>query len=157
MKDKIFHKVEDRLLAAALKDAGFQRPVPMTIACRFMNRASLDDRLPKYGKGGRFAKLAASFALCAALSALASWQAAVRTAAVSTQSADDETVGSVAYDIYGRHEVSADMSSPEPQALVCEVSASAVPDYTDTNVSLKVVQIIQSYIGAVDLFVWRKE
>lgn len=33
---------------------------------------------------------------------------------------------------------------------------SAVPDYTDQNVSAKVVKIIQSYTGVVDRFVWRK-
>ena len=32
-----------------------------------------------------------------------------------------------------------------------------VPDYVDTNVSTKVVKIIQSYVGVVDKFVWRKE
>jgi len=31
-----------------------------------------------------------------------------------------------------------------------------VPDYTDTNVSAKVVKIIQSYTGVVDKMVWRK-
>ncbi|MEZ3434743.1 MAG: UDP-N-acetyl glucosamine 2-epimerase [Lachnospiraceae bacterium] len=31
-----------------------------------------------------------------------------------------------------------------------------VPDYIDTNVSTKVVKIIQSYTGIVDRFVWRK-
>ena len=31
-----------------------------------------------------------------------------------------------------------------------------VPDYTDINVSTKVVKIIQSYTGVVDKFVWRK-
>ena len=31
-----------------------------------------------------------------------------------------------------------------------------VPDYTDTNVSTKVVKIIRSYTGIVDKFVWRK-
>lgn len=31
-----------------------------------------------------------------------------------------------------------------------------VPDYMDTNVSTKVVRIIQSYTGIVDKFVWRK-
>ena len=33
----------------------------------------------------------------------------------------------------------------------------AVPDYSDENVSTKVVKIIQSYTGIVDRFVWRKE
>ena len=32
-----------------------------------------------------------------------------------------------------------------------------VPDYTDENVSTKVVKIIQSYVGVVDKMVWRKE
>ncbi|PWT26243.1 non-hydrolyzing UDP-N-acetylglucosamine 2-epimerase [Butyrivibrio fibrisolvens] len=32
-----------------------------------------------------------------------------------------------------------------------------VPDYTDTNVSSKVVKIIQSYVGIVNKMVWRKE
>ncbi|WP_027203364.1 non-hydrolyzing UDP-N-acetylglucosamine 2-epimerase [Butyrivibrio fibrisolvens] len=32
-----------------------------------------------------------------------------------------------------------------------------VPDYTDTNVSSKVVKIIQSYVGIVNNMVWRKE
>lgn len=32
-----------------------------------------------------------------------------------------------------------------------------VPDYTDTNVSTKVVKIIQSYVGIVNKMVWRKE
>ncbi len=31
-----------------------------------------------------------------------------------------------------------------------------VPDYLDTNVSSKVVKIIQSYTGVVDKMVWRK-
>ena len=31
-----------------------------------------------------------------------------------------------------------------------------VPNYVDTNVSAKVVKIIQSYTGVVDKFVWRK-
>ncbi len=31
-----------------------------------------------------------------------------------------------------------------------------VPDYTDTNVSSKVVKIIQSYVGIVNKMVWRK-
>lgn len=31
-----------------------------------------------------------------------------------------------------------------------------VPDYVDTNVSAKVVKIIQSYVGVVNLVVWRK-
>ncbi len=34
--------------------------------------------------------------------------------------------------------------------------AIPVPDYTDTNVSDKVVKIIQSYTGVVDKMVWRK-
>ena len=32
-----------------------------------------------------------------------------------------------------------------------------VPDYTDVNVSAKVVKIIQSYTGVVDKMVWRKD
>ena len=32
-----------------------------------------------------------------------------------------------------------------------------VPDYTDTNVSTKVVKIIQSYKDTVNKFVWRKD
>ena len=32
-----------------------------------------------------------------------------------------------------------------------------VPDYVDTNVSDKVVRIIQSYVGVVNKMVWRKE
>lgn len=32
-----------------------------------------------------------------------------------------------------------------------------VPDYKDINVSDKVVRIIQSYVGVIDRFVWRKE
>lgn len=31
-----------------------------------------------------------------------------------------------------------------------------VPDYTEENVSTKVVKIIQSYTGVVNKFVWRK-
>ena len=31
-----------------------------------------------------------------------------------------------------------------------------VPDYTDLNVSTKVVKLIQSYTGIVDKMVWRK-
>ena len=31
-----------------------------------------------------------------------------------------------------------------------------VPDYTDENVSSKVVKLIQSYTGVVDRMVWRK-
>jgi len=34
--------------------------------------------------------------------------------------------------------------------------ARPVPDYTDTNVSDKVVKIIQSYVGVVNKMVWRK-
>ena len=32
-----------------------------------------------------------------------------------------------------------------------------VPDYVDTNVSSKVVKIVQSYTGIVDKMVWRKD
>ena len=32
-----------------------------------------------------------------------------------------------------------------------------VPDYIDTNVSDKVVRIIQSFVGVVNKMVWRKE
>ena len=35
--------------------------------------------------------------------------------------------------------------------------AVPVPDYTDTNVSDKVVKIIQSYVGVVNRMVWRKD
>ncbi len=35
--------------------------------------------------------------------------------------------------------------------------AVAVPDYADTNVSDKVVKIIQSYVSIIDRFVWRKD
>ena len=35
--------------------------------------------------------------------------------------------------------------------------AVPVPDYTDTNVSDKVIKIIQSYVGVVNKMVWRKE
>ena len=35
--------------------------------------------------------------------------------------------------------------------------AMAVPDYTDCNVSDKVVKLIQSYVGVVNKMVWRKE
>ena len=40
-----------------------------------------------------------------------------------------------------------------------EVNGGAipVPDYVDTNVSDKVVKIIQSYVGVVNKMVWRKE
>lgn len=34
--------------------------------------------------------------------------------------------------------------------------AIPAPDYTDSNVSAKVVKIIQSYTRIVDSFVWRK-
>ena len=36
------------------------------------------------------------------------------------------------------------------------VKGIPVPDYQDINVSGKVVGIIQSYVGIVDRFVWRK-
>lgn len=35
-------------------------------------------------------------------------------------------------------------------------SGAPVPDYLDTNVSTKVIKIIQSYTGIVDRMVWRK-
>ena len=35
--------------------------------------------------------------------------------------------------------------------------AIPVPDYTDFNVSDKVVKIIQSYVGVVNKVVWRKD
>ncbi len=40
-----------------------------------------------------------------------------------------------------------------------EANGGAIPvlDYTDINVSDKVVKIIQSYVGVVNRFVWRKE
>ena len=31
-----------------------------------------------------------------------------------------------------------------------------VPDYADTNVSVKVVKLIQSYTGIINKMVWRK-
>ncbi len=50
------------------------------------------------------------------------------------------------------------------QAVETAVTANAqqdnglpVPDYTDENVSTKVVKIIQSYTGIVDKMVWRKQ
>ena len=49
------------------------------------------------------------------------------------------------------------------QAVVTAVSlndnmdhGTPVPNYTDENVSTKVVKIIQSYTGVVDKMVWRK-
>jgi UDP-N-acetylglucosamine 2-epimerase (non-hydrolysing) len=38
----------------------------------------------------------------------------------------------------------------------CETSATPVPDYTDKNVSDKIVRLIQSYTGIVNKMVWRK-
>ena len=45
------------------------------------------------------------------------------------------------------------------EMVKCELLGGArpVPDYTDTNVSDKVVKIIQSYVGVVNKMVWRKE
>ncbi len=37
-----------------------------------------------------------------------------------------------------------------------EFDYSDVPDYTDENVSTKVVKIIQSYVGVVNKMAWRK-
>ena len=34
---------------------------------------------------------------------------------------------------------------------------TSVPDYVDINVSIKVVKIIQSYVGIVNRVVWRKD
>ena len=42
-------------------------------------------------------------------------------------------------------------------AVATAGGASAVPDYTDGNVSDKVVKIIRSYTGVVNKTVWRKE
>ena len=41
-------------------------------------------------------------------------------------------------------------------AVLNKEGCAQVPDYTDTNVSDKVVKIIQSYVGVVDKMVWRK-
>lgn len=41
-------------------------------------------------------------------------------------------------------------------ALLNKNGATPVPDYTDTNVSDKIVKIIQSYTNIVNKFVWRK-
>ena len=50
------------------------------------------------------------------------------------------------------------------QAVECAVDmnnnhddGTPVPDYTDENVSTKVVKIIQSYVGIVNKMVWRKD
>ena len=37
-----------------------------------------------------------------------------------------------------------------------EASATPVPDYTDKNVSDKIVRLVQSYTGIVNKMVWRK-
>ncbi len=36
-------------------------------------------------------------------------------------------------------------------------NGNTVPDYIDTNVSDKVVRIIQSYVGVINKMVWRKQ
>ena len=41
-------------------------------------------------------------------------------------------------------------------ALLNKEGCLPVPDYVDTNVSDKVVKLIQSYVGVVDRMVWRK-
>lgn len=41
-------------------------------------------------------------------------------------------------------------------ALLNKEGCKQVPDYTDTNVSDKVIKLIQSYVGVVDRMVWRK-
>ena len=50
------------------------------------------------------------------------------------------------------------LQSVELAVSMNEISGSAmpVPDYTDKNVSDKVVKLIQSYTGIVDRMVWRK-
>ena len=50
------------------------------------------------------------------------------------------------------------LQSVELAVSMNEVSGSAipVPDYTDKNVSDKIVKLIQSYTGIVDRMVWRK-
>ena len=44
------------------------------------------------------------------------------------------------------------------EMLRCEPDGGAIPvlDYMDTNVSDKVVKLIQSYVGVVNKMVWRK-
>ena len=37
-----------------------------------------------------------------------------------------------------------------------EITQSPVPDYTDLNVSTKVVKIIQSYVGIINKNTWRR-
>ena len=49
-------------------------------------------------------------------------------------------------------EIAVNMVKNEPNGGIV-----SVPDYTDENVSDKVVKIIQSYTGVVDKLVWRKE
>ena len=39
---------------------------------------------------------------------------------------------------------------------ICGDSPGIVPDYSDINVSMKVVKLIQSYTGIIDRTVWRK-
>ena len=50
------------------------------------------------------------------------------------------------------------LQSVELAVSMNEISDSAlpVPDYTDINVSDKIVKLIQSYTGIVDRMVWRK-
>jgi UDP-N-acetyl-L-fucosamine synthase len=51
--------------------------------------------------------------------------------------------------LLGAVELSAGMFDNKEKALLC-------PDYSDTNVSAKVVKIIQSYTGIINKFIWDK-
>ena len=50
------------------------------------------------------------------------------------------------------------MQSIETAVSLCDDGNHGipVPDYTDINVSTKVVKIIQSYVNIVNKMVWRK-
>ena len=51
------------------------------------------------------------------------------------------------------------LQAVDTAVLLCQdgLQGIPVPDYADTNVSTKVVKIIQSYVGVVNKMVWRKE